>query len=864
MERDGPMSGLFPNPFHGRLVLLLSLVGLMVGLLTARLATLSLARGGELRAQAEGVLLRKQWIPASRGRIIDRKGRVLAQDRPTYNVMVDYDVFARVEAVKGDPSGRMTTRWARQQAAKWARRLTGYRWMDLSKEEQAERRAAILPIFEAHLDKAWGELARMAGVPREEIESRKNEIIEKVERTHGLFVDWRLAVAVKDLLATGVKPTPEQEEAIRKVRADEPLTPAELKLIGAKNAQGPIAEQESEHIILAKVSDEVGFACILLSQEEEEITLPAFDAGTGDAQFSTVTVDRFPGMVVEDAGAREYPFENLTVEVDKSTFPSTLRSSEKQVVKVEGVACHILGRMRDTVYATDQENRQQYLDENPAYAQRACLNPDAPKPSDRNDRGSYRNRDRVGAAGIEFSQENVLRGLRGVKSQRLDTGDEAAFAPEDGKNLYLTLDIALQAKIQAIMAPEVGLAKVQEWQLSKDPAQRSPTQKPGDPLYGAAVVEDVDSGEILAMVSTPTYTREQLQDNPKSIYGDDPDTIVAMPGVNKAIARAYAPGSIVKAILLSEAESRGFMPVGHTIECTGHLFPDRKDAFRCWIYKQTQHTTQTTHSEVLGGPLTGPQALMVSCNIYFFTVGKLLGIDGILEAYKDFGVGTKYNLGVGYEQAGQAGRRAPVSSNKDADKPKDTPAVLMNMYDAIQMGIGQGPVTWTPVHAADAYATLARGGVRVAPRVIRNGAHSEPVDLHLKPESIVEAMEGLKLSVNDHRGTGNHINYATGPEDTFDVKGVTVWGKTGTATASPIVFDPDGDGPLPGETLESGDHSWFVVLVGKDRPQYAISVVIDFGGSGGKVSGPIVNQIIHALQDEGYLEGKPLSEGAQP
>lgn len=862
MERDGPMSrtGLFQNSLHGRLALVLLPVGVLVGLLCVRLATLSLVRGGELRAQAEGVLLRKQWIPAARGKIIDRKGRVLAQDRPTYNVMVDYDVFSRVEAVPGDPSTRMTTRWARQQAARWARRLTGQRWMDLSKEEQAERRAAILPVFEAHLDKAWSELARIAGVPREEIESRKSEIIEKIERTHGLFVDWRLAVAVKDLLATGVKPTPAQEEVIRKVRADEPLSPAELKLIGAKNAEGPIAEQESGHTILPKVSDEVGFACILLSQEEEEVALPAFDAGTGDAQFSTVTLDRFPGMVVEDAGAREYPFENLTVEVDKSTFPGPLRSSEKQIVKVDGVACHILGRMRDTVYASDQEGRQKFLDDNPAFAQRACLSPEAQKPTDRNDRGSYRVRDRVGAAGIEFSQENVLRGLRGVQSQRLDTGDEAAFAPEDGKNLYLTLDIALQAKIQAIMAPEVGLAKVQEWQ-----GTHSPTQQPGDPLYGAAVVLDVDSGEILAMVSTPTFSREQLQDNPRSIYGDDPDTIVAMPGVNKAIARAYVPGSIVKAILLSEAESRGFMPVGHTIECSGHLFPDRKDAFRCWIYKMSQAAgNPTTHSDQFGGPLTGPQGLMVSCNIYFFTVGKLLGIDGILTAYKDFGVGTKYNLGVGYEQAGQAGRNAPPSKDKGAEKPSDKPRVLMNLYDAIQMGIGQGPVTWTPVHAADAYATLARGGVRVPPRIIRNGAHAEPVDLHLKPESIAEAMEGLRLSVSDRRGTGNHVNYATGPENTFDVKGVTVWGKTGTATASPIVYDPDGDGPLPGETLESGDHSWFVVLVGRERPQYAISVVIDFGGSGGKVSGPIVNQIIHALQDEGYLEGKTPPEGAQP
>jgi penicillin-binding protein 2 len=849
-------SGLFPTPIHGRLVLLLFLVGLMLAVLTVRLATLSLARGGELRAQAEAVLLRERWIPAARGSIVDRKGRVLAQDRPMYNILATYDVLAQVEAFPGDPSKRMTTRWARNQAHKWARRLTGHRWMDLTKAEQAERRAAILPVFEAHLEKAWADLSQVAGVPSADIEARKVEILKGVEWKYGLFVDWRLAKAIEDLENSGRTLTPEQTAIIEKVKNDEPLSTAELKAIGAKSAERQIAEQQAEHVILPNVADEVGFSCILMEQEQVELALPSFDAGTGDSQFSTIEIQRFPGLEVEDAGVREYPFESATVEVDMSTFPGPLRSSRKQVVRVEGVACHILGRMRSTVFKEDAEARTEFLKKNSALAQRAFLNPDVQK----NDRGDYRSRDRVGAAGIESSQEHVLRGLRGVESRRVDTGAEQALAPEDGKTLHLTLDIALQAKIQAIMSPEVGLAKVQSWQ-----GKHSPTQTDGEPLFGAAVVIDLDTAEILAMVSTPTFTREQLQNDPKSIFGDDPDTIVSTPGINKAIAKAYVPGSIVKAPLLAVAESRGVILCGHAIDCTGHLFPDRKDAFRCWIYKMSQADgNPTTHTDQFeGAALSGPQALMVSCNIYFFTLGKLLGVDGILSAYKDFGVGTKYDLGIGYEHAGQAGRRGPAKKQTSAvtgtasavAAPK--PNVLMNSYDAIQMGIGQGPITWTPVHAADSFATLARGGVRVPPRIIRNGPKGgDPVDLGLKAEAVAEAMQGLKWSVNENRGTGNHVSYDTGQEDTFDVPGITVWGKTGTATASPIVFDPDGDGPLPGETLESGDHSWFVVLAGKDRPQFAIAVVIDFGGSGGKVSGPIANQIIHALQAEGYFSEK--------
>lgn len=92
-------------------------------------------------------------------------------------------------------------------------------------------------------------------------------------------------------------------------------------------------------------------------------------------------------------------------------------------------------------------------------------------------------------------------------------------------------------------------------------------------------------------------------------------------------------------------------------------------------------------------------------------------------------------------------------------------------------------------------------------------------------------------------------------EPVFEIPGVRVWGKTGTAAAPKLVInDPDGpNGPLKGQVAEEGDHSWFVVLVGRDRPRFVVSVVVDYGGSGGKVSGPICAQIVRALIEEGYL-----------
>ena len=150
-------------------------------------------------------------------------------------------------------------------------------------------------------------------------------------------------------------------------------------------------------------------------------------------------------------------------------------------------------------------------------------------------------------------------------------------------------------------------------------------------------------------------------------------------------------------------------------------------------------------------------------------------------------------------------------------------------------------------------------------------------------------MQGLWNSINEDLGTGNHLSIDGKHVPHFNAPGVMVWGKTGTATAPTIyvretrtdpatgkkVLDPlwakgvesaaiaatlkdTPDFKLPAGTraLRWGDHSWFVVLVGtkaEGRPRYAIAVMMEYAGSGGKVSGPIVNQIIHALIAEGYL-----------
>jgi penicillin-binding protein 2 len=180
------------------------------------------------------------------------------------------------------------------------------------------------------------------------------------------------------------------------------------------------------------------------------------------------------------------------------------------------------------------------------------------------------------------------------------------------------------------------------------------------------------------------------------------------------------------------------------------------------------------------------------------------------------------------------------------------------------LGIGQGTLTWTPLHAAQAYATLARRGVSIPPTIFKvMEGEQTATDLGIPRWAIDECFEGLRLAVEAGFGSGHHITLRDGVrEPLFDLPGVKLWGKTGTATAPPLRVDLDGDGAT--ERVQT-DHAWFVGFVaGEDlRPRYSIAVLLEHGGSGGKVAGPIAAEAIRALISEGYFDGRAAREQAR-
>jgi penicillin-binding protein 2 len=789
--------------FHRRLLMLggAALVGLCI--LLAQLGRLTIANGAELRDRAEARLVTERWTPTSRGRILDRKGRVLAQDRPSFSLVAQYDVISGI--------------WAREKGWRAARKTFRENWRSLDEWQRGAAARPFIEAYEAHLERAWETIGKATARGRDGIEEKRREVMAIVERIAASQRQRQFLNEVEDRLERGRELTEQFEDDLSR-RID----------------RNKVAEEQEPHTIVRALDDGAGFELQRLLAERGVVEV----RGTSDGGVVwSEEVDRLPRMSVTDTGDREYPYESLKVEVDLSTLPSPVRAERHVVVPIAGVAAHVLGWLRGRVQQEDLEARAGLTRRDESFR----LLTHATNVQGRLvDRGRYMPSDATGGAGIERSQESALRGLRGLTSRRLDTGQESTLQASPGTDVQLTLDVMLQARIHAAMQPEVGLAAVQPWH--RPPGEPAHDMMPdGTPLFGATVVLDIETGEILAMVSTPSFTRQQREQDPKSVFSDP----IRQAGVNRAIAVPYQPGSIVKALILTGAVRLSAHDLSLPIECHGHLFPNRPDQLRCWIFKNPQ--LNTTHQAVFGRGLSASEALMVSCNIYFYTLGQRLGPGGIAKVYRMFGLGESFTLGLDSEFRGTAGR--------------DETGAGLEMGDAIFMGIGQGPVAWTPVHAADAYATIARGGTRLRPSLIRQRGEtlslaSERSELGLTRDSVDAALQGLDWAVNDPQGTGHHITIGDERLPHFNCPGVRVWGKTGTADASPLVVDPDGsEGPLPPRVVRDGDHSWFVVLAGPEggRPKYAIAVVMEYAGSGGKVSGPIVNQILYALRAEGYF-----------
>ncbi len=749
--------------FYRRLLLLSGIAVAVAVVLALQMARLTLVHGAERRRQAEAALQQTQLIPTIRGRILDRRGLVLAEDRPGYDVAISYEVI--------------TGEWAFSKAASEARKANANRWAELSPHARERAILELLPQYERQLDQMWQTLSDLTGEDRAELDQRRATIIAWVTgmATH-LYADWLR----------------QRQELL-----DEPVSLSDV-------AQ-PIREQRMAHVLVNDISTSaLAHIRSFIAEAEVEPNLAVWQH-----------------VKIEPATRRVYPMDQVTVTVDRSSFPGPLRSDKPVTLTVDGPLLHIVGTMR-RIWREDVEERpfSRTVDGQTVV-----------------DLGGYLPGDTTGRWGIERAQERRLRGLRGKRIVQLDSRSEQFVEPTPGRDVTLTIDAMLQAHIAAILQPELGLMARQPWH------EKDPVGPEGEPLCGAAVVLDIASGEILAAVTVPTFSSDLLQTNPDAIWKD----YLYRPGINRAVSMPYEPGSTLKALVMAAAVTDGAISVDGTINCIGYLDPPgNPNMYRCWIHKQYNHQH---------GPLRGDAALCQSCNIFFYTLGRRLGARRLVEWYYRFGLGEPTWCGLADENGGDL---------PDLTRPITAGTPGFQEHDAIFMAIGQGPVRWTPIQAVNAYATIARGGRVIPPTILLDGdrpaERPHPHDLRLNPAGVKLTMDGLYDAINHRLGTGHHITIDGQRELNINISGVKVYGKSGTAEAAPLrePIDDNGDG-LPdrwGEVLRKGDHAWLIAIVQRDdapRPQYVVAVVVEYAGSGGKVAGPIVNQILYAMRAQGYL-----------
>jgi penicillin-binding protein 2 len=423
-------------------------------------------------------------------------------------------------------------------------------------------------------------------------------------------------------------------------------------------------------------------------------------------------------------------------------------------------------------------------------------------------KGTYKNirsGDLIGKTGIEWKWQTMLHGIRGGEQVEVDAAGRkiqviSRKAPISGSDVFLTIDTELQT-----LAKNLLLEK-----------------------HGAIVCLNPMNGEILALASTPSFDPNLF------IKGIDRKTWKEMvtskdfPLQNRALTGQYPPGSVFKIVVALAALQEGVITADEEIFCGGAFFLG-KSKFRCW--KKYGHGKVNLH-----------KALVESCDVYFYTVGKRLGIDKIAKYAKLLGMGRESGLALGNEKNGLV----PTKEWKMRRY-----GVPWQTGETISCSIGQSFVLATPIQMATLISAVFNGGVIHKPQITKwirepGGERTHrftpqpPEKLGIKKEYLNVVKNALCGVVNEPRGTAKKAR----------VKGFTVAGKTGTAQVIAMKKDPalKKEEEIP---WKYRDHAWFIALAPAEAPEIAVAVIVEHGGHGGSAAAPIAKELI-----ETFLAGK--------
>ena len=424
----------------------------------------------------------------------------------------------------------------------------------------------------------------------------------------------------------------------------------------------------------------------------------------------------------------------------------------------------------------------------------------------------YRSGETIGKTGLEEAQELHLRGRAGgenvvvdVAGREIDQIDR--MDPVPGGRLVLAIDLDLQRVAETALVPPDGGA--------------------GSPRMGAIVAMDPRNGDVLAMVSAPSYDANVFAGGVDRADWRALNEDVWRPLRNRAIAGVYPPGSTYKVIVAAAGLAEGVIDATTVVPCPGH-FKLGRQTYRCW--KRKGH-----------GPVNLEQALAGSCDVYFYELGKTLGVETLARYARKFGLGRPTGLAV----RGEVGGLVPTPEWKLRARGE-----RWLDGETISLSIGQGANLTTPIQLAVAYSAIANGGDIVEPRVVLrketwDGRILEETPTVFRERGVIAepilrlVTRGLERVVMDPAGTGRRAQ----------VPGVRVAGKSGTTQVVSLDLL---EGMEPEEIpLKYRDHALFAAFAPIEAPEIVVVAVAEHAGAGGgAVAAPMVQKVMAEYFDK--------------
>jgi len=656
-----------------------------------------------------------------RGRILDRKGKVLAGDQPQFQLCINY----RLSRFLGEP-------------------------LDLAQGGTGSKKQKELQARSEDLEQVIDKCNQF-GLISERVEAQIKEINKRIWNLR-TFVAWIRNGADEGILE-------KYGHKIGSIPLSEAIADFEKKF----------PDKQQQLLLISKVDD--------IAEMDKD--WPLLELKTDDdvftAQLEFADID---GVEILPKGQRSYPYATVAAQTIGWVGPAT-QQQDKELFADDRFASYLEGEV--------------------------CGRED----------------------GVEYVCETILRGRRGELIYDIDQQLVSRTETEFGKDARLTVDIELQKQIEDYLADS-----------RHNPNWRAPA---------AAVVIEVATGDILALVSIPVFDLNQVRSNYTALAGDPNE-----PLRNRAINKQYPPGSVIKPLILIAALESGKITPDEIISCPAQKAPTGWPS--CWIFNRYSWLGHDTE-----GLNNAHNATKGSCNVYFSRLADRIEPQVLQQWLFNFGYGRQiplvpdiYTSNDEYRASSIEHRELRQVQGQISNVPPRTDVRQFNQLPRLDegerrwFGIGQGNLRVTPLQVANAMAAIARSGLYKPPQLFfapdvtsdERRATSDDIDLGISPQTLSVIYDGMSAVVNEVGGTA----YKEFAHSGFAEQDVKVCGKTGST--------------------EKPDNAWFAGFAadGMNR-KIAIAVLVEGGQRGSTDAAPLARDVIQFCIDAGYIGKRSPTTG---